>query len=99
VDDRTPIEDPGPGPRDLPDPLIGEIRREQRHRLVIVVAAVVGIISGVATGMASVFGALSGAIRAPVGPRSPGLLVFFIGPPILCMAIGYAIFALLRRRR
>jgi hypothetical protein len=98
VDDRTPTEDPGPGPRDSPDPLISEIRREQRHRLVIVVAAVVGIISGVATGMASVLGALS-VTRAPNGLRSPGLLVFFVGPPILCMAIGYAIFALLRRRR
>jgi hypothetical protein len=98
VDDRTPAEDADAG-RDSPDPLIHELRREQRHRLVLVVAAVVGIVSGVATGMAFVLGALGDAARAPIGVRNPGLLVFFVGPPIVCMAIGHAIFAVLRRRR
>lgn len=99
VDDRTPTEDPDPGHPDAPDPLIGELHREQRHRRVLVVAAVIGIVSGVATGMGFVLGAMGDAARAPIGPRSPGLLVFFVGPPIVCMAIGYVIFALLRRRR
>jgi hypothetical protein len=100
VEDPTRPEDPVRRPRgDSPDPLIGELHRERRHRQVIVVSAVIGIISGVAVGMGFVLGAFGDAARAPIGPRSPALLVFFIGPPIVCMAIGYAIYALLSRRR
>jgi hypothetical protein len=86
-------------PAEPPDPLIAEIHRERRDRRVLVVAAVIGIVSGVATGMGFVLGAFGNAAMSPVGARNPGLLIFFIGPPAVCMALGYAIFALVRRRR
>ena len=62
----------------------------------LVVASVVGIIAGVATGMGFVLGAF-GSSWSPIGARNPGLLIFFIGPPAACMAIGYAIYAVVRR--
>lgn len=81
-----------------PDPLVGELGRERRHRLVLVVAAASGIITGAAAGTAFSLGAFGDAARGAVGPRNPAALIFFIGPPAVCMALGYAIFALLRRR-
>jgi hypothetical protein len=86
------------GQDDSSDLLVGEIRRERQHRRVIVVAAVIGIVTGVATGMAFVLGAFGDAARDPIGTRNSALVIYFVGPPIVCMAIGYAIFALLRRR-
>ena len=80
-----------------PDPLIAELHRELRHRRVLVVAAVIGILSGAATGIGFVLGAFGKTAMGPIGARNPGLLVFFIGPPAVCMAIGYAIYAAVRR--
>lgn len=82
---------------DPPDPLIAELYRERRHRSVLVVAAVIGIVAGVATGMGFVLGAFGTTAMSPIGARNPGLLIFFVGPPAVCMAIGYAIFAVVRR--
>jgi hypothetical protein len=102
VDDRTPEggDDRGPGDdRDASDPLVGELRRDRRHRLVLVVAAVIGIIAGAAAGTAFSLGAFGDAARGAGGMRNPAALIFFIGPPLVSMAIGHAIYAWLRRRR
>jgi hypothetical protein len=80
-----------------PDPLIAELHRERRYRRVLVVAAVIGILAGVATGIGFVLGAFGTAAMSPIGGRNPGLLIFFIGPPAVIMALGYAIFAAARR--
>jgi hypothetical protein len=81
------------------DPLVGEIQRERRERRVIVIAAAVGIITGVVAGMAFMLGALGEAAHDARGFRSHGALVFFVGPPLLSMGVGYAIFMIRRRRR
>lgn len=90
---------PGDGPRASdPDPLVGEIQRERRDRRVLVVAAAVGIISGAVIGMAFMLGAIDDAGYATGGLlHAHGALLGILGPPVLCMAIGYAIFALRRR--
>jgi hypothetical protein len=74
------------------DTLIAELQREQRHRIVLVVAAVIGIVASVLTGLAY---ALAGS-AAGAGGRNPGALLFFVGPFALAMAIGYAIYGVLR---
>jgi hypothetical protein len=83
-----------------PDPLVGEIQRERRDRRVLVIAAAIGIISGAVVGMAFMLGAIDDAGEATGGLlHGHGALLGILGPPVLCMAIGYAIFALRRRRR
>lgn len=81
---------------DESDPLVDEIVRTRRDRLPLVIAAVVGIIAGVALGMGYTLGALGSAAN---GARNPAALIFFIGPPIITMSIGYAVHVLRRRRR
>ena len=82
------------------DPLVGEIQRDRRERRVLIVAAAVGIITGAAVGMSFLLGAIKGAAMDRRGfSLSHGAPFFVIGPPILSMAIGYAIFAWRRRRR
>jgi len=88
-----------PGQRD-PDPLVDEIQRDRRDRRVLVVAAAIGIIAGAIIGVAFVLGALGDAAYQTHGLfRDHDVLLFIAGPPLVSMAIGYAIFALRRRRR
>ena len=100
MEDRTPGDGAQlPGQRD-PDPLVHEHQRERRDRRVLVIAAAVGIISGAVIGMAFVLG----AIGDDAGPahgwlRNHGVVFFILGPPLVSMAIGYAIYAVRRRRR
>ena len=82
-----------------PDPLVEEIVRARRERRPLVVGAVIGIIAGVALGMGFTLGALGSAAEGASGGRNHAALVFFIGPPIVTMAIGYAVVAVRRRRR
>lgn len=79
---------------DNQDPLVGEIQREGRERRVLVIAAAIGIVAGVVLGMVYMLGAIGHARNQGSLP-----LVFFVGPPILSMAIGYAIFVARKRRR
>jgi hypothetical protein len=100
VDHRT----PGPGASRSaerePDPLVGELQRAHRDRRVLVVAAAVGIIAGAVIGMAFLLGALGDASHRPHEAfRGRVAMVCIVAPPIVSMAIGYAIFALRRRRR
>jgi hypothetical protein len=76
------------------DELIVELQRERRHRMVLVVAAVIGIVASAMTGIGF---ALSG-MGAGAGARNPGALLFFVGPFALAMGIGYAVYGLLRWR-
>jgi high-affinity Fe2+/Pb2+ permease len=80
------------------DPLVGELQRERRDRQPLVVAAVVGIIAGVVLGMAFTLGGLGEAAQSTRSFGSHGALVFFIGPPAISMALGYAMFSRRRRR-
>jgi len=67
---------------------------------VLVVAAAVGIITGAVVGMAFMLGVIEES--AAIGRGfflGHGALFFVIGPPMLSMAIGGAIFAWRRRRR
>ena len=82
-----------------PDPLVEEIVRARRDRRPLVIAAVVGIIAGAALGMGFTLGALGSASEGTHGFHTPAALLFFIGPPIVSMTIGYAAVALRRRRR
>jgi len=81
------------------DPLVGELQRERRDRRVLVIAAAIGIITGVVCGMAFMLGALGEAAKSARGFRSHGALIFFVGPPLLSMALGYGIYLIRRRRR
>ena len=76
------------------DELIVELQREQRHRMVLVVAAVIGIVASAMTGM----GYALGGVAAGAGVRNPGALIFFVGPFAIAMGIGYAIYGLIRWR-
>lgn len=83
-----------------PDPLVGEIQRERRDRRVLVLAAVIGIVSGTVVGMAFLLGAIDDPAAPAHGFFADHDAVFCIlGPPVLSMAIGYAIFAVRRRFR
>ena len=95
VDDRTSGDGAARAERE-PDPLVAEIVRERRDRRVLVVAAAIGIIASAIVGMAVVLGAIGGAAYHA---RGHALLIFVLGPPLVSMAIGHAIFALRRRGR
>jgi hypothetical protein len=75
------------------DELIVELQREQRRRMVLVVAAVIGIVASAMTGMGFALGGMAGG-----GPRNPGALLFFVGPFALAMGLGYVVYGLLRWR-
>jgi hypothetical protein len=95
VEDRT----PGDGTDPQPDPLIDEIQRDRRDRRVLVIAAAIGIIAGAVIGMAFMLGAIGdAAARRHSWFHDHYVLLFIVGPPLISMAIGYAIFALRRRR-
>jgi uncharacterized membrane protein YidH (DUF202 family) len=76
------------------DQMIEDFARERRHRMVLVVAAVIGIVAGALIGIGASLQGLSGA----GGARNPGMLVFFVAPFMAAMAVGYAIYGLLRWR-
>lgn len=76
------------------DELIVELQRDQRHRMVLIVAAVIGIVASALTGLAF---SLSGMAAGTTG-HNPGPMLFFVGPFALAMAIGYAIYGVLRWR-
>jgi hypothetical protein len=95
ADERTPGE---AAERD-PDPLVGEIWRERRDRRVLVIAAAIGIISGAVVGMAFLLGRIDDAAAPARGFfAAHDALSWILAPPVLSVAIGYAIFALRRRR-
>jgi hypothetical protein len=81
------------------DPLVEEIVRARRDRRPLVIAAVIGIVTGAALGMGFTLGALGSASQGTHGLHDPAALLFFIGPPIVSVAIGYAMVVLRRRRR
>src|SRR5262249_14921176 len=76
------------------DLMIEELQRERRHRMVLVVPAGTGMVAGALLGMGVALGGVSGA----GGPRNPAMLIFFVGPFAASMAIGYAIYGVLRWR-
>ena len=76
------------------DMMIEDLATERRHRTVLVVAAVIGIVAGALIGIGASLQGFSGA----GGARNPGMLVFFIGPFMASMGIGYAIYGVLRWR-
>lgn len=82
-----------------PDPLVEEIVRARRDRRPLVIGAAVGIIAGVALGMGFMLGALGSAAQGAGGDRNHAALAFFIGPPIITIAIGYAVMMIRMRRR
>lgn len=81
------------------DPVIAEMIQMQRDRRILVVAAVVGIVASAALGMAFSLGALGAWTRSASGPGNPASLIFFIAPFAACMALGYAVHAVVRRLR
>jgi hypothetical protein len=74
---------------------VEQLAQSQRHRRVLVVAAVIGIVAGALGGMAF---ALGGIGQGAATMRNPGSLIFFLGPFAVSMAIGYAIYGVLRWR-
>ncbi len=76
------------------DAEIAALQRDQRHRMVLVVAAIIGIVANALLGMAFALGGLD--VHGAGGPRNPASLVFFIAPFAASMAIGYAIYGVLR---
>lgn len=77
------------------DPLIEEMARERRRRVVLVVAAVIGIVTSAVTGIGFALGAFGGGAATA---RNPGALIFFVAPFAIAMAIGYAIYGILGLR-
>ncbi|HUJ63840.1 MAG TPA: hypothetical protein VLX92_35310 [Kofleriaceae bacterium] len=77
------------------DELIEEMARERKHRVVLLIAAVIGILASAAGGLAFALGAIG---RGAATMRNPGALVFFVAPFAVAMAIGYAIYGVLRWR-
>jgi uncharacterized membrane protein YidH (DUF202 family) len=73
-----------------------EFTRERRHRIVLIVAAVIGILASVALGMASALNLISWS--GTTGARNPAMLIFFVGPFMVSMGLGYAIYGLIRWR-
>ena len=76
------------------DMMIEDLATERRHRMVLVVAAVIGIVAGALIGLGATLGGISGG----GGPRSPAMLVFYVGPFAAMMGLGYAIYGVLRWR-
>jgi hypothetical protein len=81
------------------DARIAEVAQAQKDRTIIVVAAVIGIIASAALGLAFTLGGLGNAASGASGARNPASLIFFVGPFAVCMAIGYLVHAIVRRRR
>jgi hypothetical protein len=84
---------------DEDDAILAELVQMQRDRRIIVAAAVVGILASAALGVAFSLGALGAWTHSAGGARNPGALVFFVAPFAACMAIGYTVYALVRRLR
>ncbi len=82
-----------------PDPLIEEIVRARRDRLVLVIAAVIGIVVGAVLGMGFTLGAFGSAVDGARHPRSPAALLFFVAPLAVTMPVGYLVYLAIRRRR
>jgi hypothetical protein len=78
------------------DAEIAALQRDQRHRMVLVVAAIIGIVASAMLGMAFALGGLD--VTGAGGPRNPASLIFFIAPFAVSMAFGYAIYGILRWR-
>jgi hypothetical protein len=107
VEHRT--SEPAGGPHDgtaprsddaSADPLVGELHRERRDRRVLVVATAIGIITGAVAGLALMLGVLGGsAATEQGGGLRHGALLVVLGPPIVSLATGHAIFTVRRRRR
>src|SRR5262245_56974819 len=74
------------------DEMIEDFERDRRHRVVLVVAAVIGIVAGALLGVGI---ALGGFVT---GPRNPAILAFFMAPFLASMALGYAVYGVLRWR-
>jgi hypothetical protein len=81
----------------MSDPLVVAFERDRRHRLVLIVAAVVGIVASVALGLAYALGGL-GYVTGLTGPRNPAALGLFIAPFAASMLVGGAIYRVLRWR-
>ena len=84
--------------RAMTDPMIEAVKRERRQRTILVVAAVVGILASVCCGLAFTLDLFGSWTHGATGPRNPAALVFFVAPFAVCMAIGYAIHWVVRRR-
>jgi len=76
------------------DAEIAALQRDQRHRTVLIVAAIVGIVASTLLGMAFALGGLD--VHGAGGPRNPASLFFFVAPFAVSMGIGYAIYGVLR---
>jgi hypothetical protein len=74
------------------DPLIADAIATRRHRTIIVAFAVVGIVAG------AVLGTLAGRgwFGNGGGPRSPGLLIFYAAPFVVCYGLGVLVHAVVR---
>jgi hypothetical protein len=76
------------------DPLVDEIVRARRDRMVIAIAVGVGIVFSVVLGVGSSLGALGGD-----EVRNHGALAYYVLPLAASLAIGYGLYWLRRRRR
>jgi len=74
------------------DLMIEDFARQRRHRMVLVVAAVIGIVAGSMIGLGATLVGVTGA----GGARNPAMLAFFLAPFAATMAIGYAVYGALR---
>ena len=81
------------------DDLVDEMLQTQRDRRIIVVAAVIGIVASAVVGVAFSLGALGGLAAGSGGPRDPGGLIFFVAPFAICLGLGHAVHAIVRRLR
>jgi hypothetical protein len=77
-----------------PDPLVEELVRARRDRLVIAHAVAVGIVVSVVLGVGSALATFGGGAS-----RNHGALAYFVVPLAASVAVGYGIFWLRRRRR
>jgi len=76
------------------DPLVDEIVRARRDRMVIAIAVAVGIVVSVVLGLGSSMGALGGEQA-----RNHGALAYFVVPLAASLAIGYGLYWIRTRRR
>lgn len=83
----------------MSDPMVDELKREQRERRVLVVAAVIGIVAGALCGVGYALDAFGGFARGAGGSRNPAALIFFVAPFGVCMGIGFVIYKIRGRLR